>query len=297
MKIGIGLPTWLGNIVTGRDVTDFARRADTAGFHALVVHDRPFHDTWDPLATLATVAPVTSRIRLATGALLLPMRDEANVAKQANVIDLVSEGRLDLGLAVGSQPEAFGLFGNTPARRGRIFDAQLERLNELFAAAVASSETGDGAGPASFRRPRPSLWIGGYTPAAVDRAVRHGDAFLFGAPDVEMMRDRIPGIREAASKASRGDFPIGGLAYVLPSTDDAQLAEGERLLTRYYGTLRKPFLDLVWHGAPEALGEQLEAYRSAGLDVLHVIPVSRDPGVVDVLAGALLPRFAGPSAG
>lgn len=292
MKIGIGLPTWLGNLVTGRMVIDWARRAEDAGFHALAVHDRPFHDTWDPLAALAVVAPVTSRVRLATGALLLPMRDEALVAKQANVIDQVSEGRLDLGVAIGARPEDFGLFGKTPAGRGRVFDAQLTRLTELWDDAVATIDSGDGAGPASVQRPHPALWIGGYAPAAVERAVTHGDAFLFGAPGVDMMRERIPAIHAAAAAHGHERFPVGGLAYVLPTTDPAVLAEGERLLTRYYGTLRKPFLDLVIHGDNDAVVAELGAYRDAGVDVLHLIVVSQDATMIESLARDVLPHFA-----
>jgi alkanesulfonate monooxygenase SsuD/methylene tetrahydromethanopterin reductase-like flavin-dependent oxidoreductase (luciferase family) len=292
MKIGIGLPTWLGNLVTGREVLDWARRADEAGFHAVAVHDRPFHDTWDPIAALAVVAPVTTRVRLATGALLLPMRDEALVAKQAAVIDQVSEGRLDLGVALGARPEDFGLFGRTPAGRGRVFEAQLRRLTALWDDAQRTAETGDGAGPASVQRPHPALWIGGYAPPAIERAVTYGDGFIFGAPGVDMMRDRIPAIRAAAEARGKSHFPVAGLAYVLPTTDPTTLQTGERLLTRYYGTLRKPFPELVVHGDTDAVVEQLTAYREAGLDVLHVILVTGDVGMVDAFARDVLPRLA-----
>jgi len=284
MKIGIGLPTWLGNLVTGPDVLDWARRVEDAGFDAVVVHDRPFHETWDPLAALAVVAPVTSRVRLATGALLLPMRDEALVAKQANVVDLVSGGRLDLGVALGARTEDFALFGRTPAGRGAIFDAQLARLIELWDDAVRSRETGDGAGPASVQRPHPALWVGGYAPRAIERAVTFGDGYVFGAPGVEMMRDRIPAIRASAAAHGKATFPVAGLAYVLPSADPAARDVGERLLKRYYGSLRKPFPELVLHGDRDAIVAGIEAYRAAGLDTLHLVVVSQDPAMIDVLA-------------
>ena len=292
MKIGIGLPTWLGNLVRGRDVLDWARRVEAAGFHAVSVHDRPFHDTWDPLATLAAVAAVTDRIRLFTGALLLPMRDEALVAKQATVIDQVSGGRLDLGVAVGARGEDFELFGRTPARRGRIFEAQLARLLELWGQAWDTRETGLAAGPASVQERHPRLWVGGYAPAAIDRAVRHGDGYIFGAPGAARMAERIPAIREAASAAGRPSFPVAGLAYVLPSADPGDAAESEALITRYYGSLHKPFPDLVHQGTTMQVVAAVEGYRDAGVDVLHLIPVSRDPAVIDVLARDVLPQFA-----
>ena len=292
MKIGIGLPTWLGNTVTGGEVLDWARRIDDAGFHSLVVHDRPYHDTWDPLAALAAVAGVTRHVRLVTGALLLPMRDEALVAKQAAVIDQVSGGRLDLGLALGSRPEDFGLYGRTTAGRGRIFEAQLQRLIDLWAEAVATRESGTAAGPAPTQRPHPPLWIGGYTPAAIDRAVRYGQGYLFGASGLDMIRERVPLIRDAARSAGRPDLPIGALAYVLPATDPAELALGERLLVRYYASLRKPFPEMVHSGPMEHVAATIASYQDAGLDVLHLNVVSPDPAKIDALASSVLPSYA-----
>ncbi|MGZ9159731.1 MAG: LLM class flavin-dependent oxidoreductase [Candidatus Limnocylindrales bacterium] len=291
MKLGIGLPTWLGNLVTGREVLDWARSADEAGFQALTVHDRPFHDTWDPMAALLSVAPVTNRIRLLTGALLLPMRDVGMVAKQAAVLDQVSEGRLDLGLALGSRPEDFAVFDRTTAGRGRTFEGQLRRLIELWAAAMATRDTGAAAGPAPIQQPHPPLWIGGYTPAAIERAVTFGQAYLFGAPGVEMMRERIPQIRAAATAAGRTDFPVGALAYALPTTDPAALAEGESLLLRYYGSLRKPFPEMVHTGTDDAVIAALDAYRDAGIDQLNVILVTRDRAVLERFARDVLPRY------
>jgi alkanesulfonate monooxygenase SsuD/methylene tetrahydromethanopterin reductase-like flavin-dependent oxidoreductase (luciferase family) len=93
LKLGIGLPGYLGTLVDAGFVLDWARRADEAGFAALAAHDRPDHDTWDPLTTLAAVAPITRNARLITTTLLLPARDAGLVAKQAATIDVISGGR------------------------------------------------------------------------------------------------------------------------------------------------------------------------------------------------------------
>ncbi|HEU0235841.1 MAG TPA: LLM class flavin-dependent oxidoreductase [Candidatus Limnocylindrales bacterium] len=296
MRIGIGLPTFHGNLARADVVLDWARRADEAGFDSLVVHDKPNHDTWDPLATLAAVAAITRRARLLTAALLLPTRDEALVAKQAAVVDLVSGGRLDLGLAVGARPDDFELFGREMRGRGQTFERQLARLVELWGAARETRATGGAAGPAPAQEPHPRLWIGGYTDAAVERAVRFGHGYLFGAPDVEVMAARVPVIRAAAGQAGRGRLPIAGLAYVLPTDDAGELADGEVLLQRYYGTLRKPFPELVIHGSPEEVVAAVRRYEAAGLDVLHLLPVSVSVDVVERLAAVVLPAFAGADA-
>ena len=291
MRIGIGLPTFHGNLVRPDLVLDWARLADEAGFDSLVVHDKPNHDTWDPIATLAAVASVTRRARLLTAALLLPTRDEALVAKQAAVIDLVSGGRLDLGVAVGARPDDFELFGREMRGRGRTFERQLGRLVDLWAVARATRETGGAAGPAPAQDPHPRLWIGGYTEAAVERAIRFGHGYLFGAPPVSMVETRIPLIREAARAAGRPDLPIAALTYVLPTDDPAELAHGQRLLERYYGDLGKPFTERVITGSAGAVVDAIGRYESAGLDVLHLLPVSTSIGVVEQLAADVLRQF------
>lgn len=292
MKLGIGLPTWMGNGIDAADVLDWARAAEEAGFEALAVHDKPNHDTWEPLVALASVAPVTTRARLVTGALLLPTRDEALVAKQAAVIDQVSGGRLDLGVAVGNRADDFELFGRSMEGRGRRFQEQIERMLALWEGAVEHAESGKASGPAPAQRPHPRVWIGGYQPAAIERAVRLGDGYIFGAPGVAMMADRIPAIRAAAREAGREDFPISGLCYVLPSEDPDELAEGEALLGRYYVPLHKPFRDLVHTGSGDQLVETIRQYETAGVDWLHLIPVMRSATAIDRLARDVLPAFA-----
>jgi alkanesulfonate monooxygenase SsuD/methylene tetrahydromethanopterin reductase-like flavin-dependent oxidoreductase (luciferase family) len=292
LKLGIGLPTWMGNLMQASDVLDWARTAEEAGFHALAVHDKPNHDTWDPLAALAVVAPVTSRVRLVTGALLLPLRDEAFVAKQTAVIDQVSGGRLELGVAVGVRPDDFELVGRPMAGRGKRYEGQLERLIELWRASVDEAESGKAAGPAPAQRPHPMLLVGGYQPAAIQRAVRFGDGYIFGAPGPAMMADRIPAIRAAAEAAGCAQFPISALAYVVPSEDPGELADGEALLSRYYVPLHKPFLDLVHTGSAEQVREAVKRYEEAGVDTLHLIPVSRSISAIERLARDVLPSYS-----
>ena len=71
----------------------------------------------------------------------------------------------------------------------------------------------------------------------------------------------------------------------------AALAEGESLLLRYYGTLRKPFLEMVHTGTDDAVVAALDAYRDAGVDQLNVILVTRDRAVLERFARDVLPRY------
>lgn len=291
MKLGVGLPGYLGALAGPRSGVDWARLADQAGFHGVAVHDRPNHDAWDPLVTLASVAPVTERVRLATTALLLPPRDEALVAKQAALVDVLSGGRLDLGLAIGARADDYEALGQPVEARGRRFAAQLRRLDDIWAAAREHGEQGGTLGPAPVQHPRPPLWVGGYAPAAVGRAVDLGDAYLFGGAGAAAIGARLPEIRQAAERAGRDPFPTGALAYVALTTDPTELRQGEAALTHYYGTLRKPFRDMVHTGDADDVAEALDAYRRTGLDVLYLFPVTGSPRQLERWAEELLPRF------
>src|SRR6266536_3443671 len=118
-EAGVGLPGYLGGAVEPAIVIEWARRADQAGFHGVAVHDRPNHDAWDPLATLAAAATVTERVRLATTAVLLPAYDETLLARQAAVVDRVSGGRLDLGVGLGARADDYQALGRPFGGRGR----------------------------------------------------------------------------------------------------------------------------------------------------------------------------------
>src|SRR4051794_4069543 len=107
MKLGIGLPNTMAYETDRKLMLDWARLADEAGFDVPAPTNKPNFDSWDPLATLAGVATVTERARLATTILQLPPRNEVVVAKQAAVIDQLSTGRLVLGLAQGGREDDF----------------------------------------------------------------------------------------------------------------------------------------------------------------------------------------------
>src|SRR5919199_5964800 len=132
MDIGIGLP----NAVRGVDrsgIVDWARRAEEAGFSSLGTIDRIVFPNYESLISLAAAAAVTERIRLVTDILIAPLRtNTALFAKQAATLDHLSEGRLELGLAVGGREDDFEISGADFAQRGRVFDGQLEEMARLW---------------------------------------------------------------------------------------------------------------------------------------------------------------------
>src|SRR5438093_8170410 len=122
--------------------------------------DKPNYDSWDPLTTLAGVAGVTSRARLATTILQLPPRNEVLVAKQAAVVDQLSGGRLVLGVAQGGREDDFRVLDAEFAGRSKHFERQVERVRQIWRAAGESDRDHGVLGPPPVQDPAPTIWAG-----------------------------------------------------------------------------------------------------------------------------------------
>lgn len=147
----------------------------------------PFHE---PFVLLAYLAGVTSRIELVTGVIILPQRQTALVAKQAAELDILSGGRLRLGIGTGWNHVEYQSLGEDFASRGKRFDEQVELLRQLWRNPVIDFRGDyhrvDRAGILPLPRPNLPIWFGGFSEVAVRRAARLGDGFIFGTTPTRM---------------------------------------------------------------------------------------------------------------
>jgi alkanesulfonate monooxygenase SsuD/methylene tetrahydromethanopterin reductase-like flavin-dependent oxidoreductase (luciferase family) len=271
---------------------DWARLADQAGFHVLATIDKPNYDSWDSLVTLAGVASVTEKARLATTILQLPPRNEVLVAKQAAVIDQLSGGRLDLGLGQGGREDDFQVFDADFSGRGEKFERQVARVREIWSRARGSTHDHGEVGPAPVQDPGPPIWVGALQPKAIERAARVGDGFIFGTAGSDIMRQYAPGIREAFTANGKPEATIAGLAYVAVGDDPAKaLEEGAHHVLRYYGQLWTEPENLIHHGPAPKIAEEVAAYAEV-IDILILFPEVPDLGQVSQLAEHVLPAYA-----
>ena len=271
MRVGVGLPNTLAPQVDRGLLREWARMADDAGLHSLGTIDKPNYDSWDPLIALAAAAAVTRRIRLTTTILQLPNRNEALVAKQVAVIDRLSDGRVDLGVGIGGRPDDFEVFGAAYKGRAARFEAQLHRIRQIWAEARQATPEKGVLGPPPVQVPHPPIWIGGLTEPAIRRATQLGDAYVFGTAGPQMMANFTPQIREWARAAGKARYPVIGIAYA-GIGDNAQQAlnAAARQVIRYYGQLWTEPENLIHHGPPARIAEDLARYREAGIDELIV---------------------------
>ncbi|HXP78257.1 MAG TPA: LLM class F420-dependent oxidoreductase [Stellaceae bacterium] len=232
-------------------IRDFAEAAEALGYAHITAFDqviglnkesRPnwkyVHDAEDMFHELFVLfgflAALTSRVELVTGVLLLPMRGTAVVAKQAAEVDVLSRGRLRLGIGVGIKPEEFEACGENFKNRGRRADEQIEVLRRLWTAPLITYEgryhrIGDGGlNPLPVQRPIP-IWIGGITDAAIERVARLGDGWLPNFQPDDVGRRAIETMRASARRYGRDPAAIGieATMTIIDRTPDQLRAEVE----------------------------------------------------------------------
>jgi len=193
---------------------DHVLGADTAtrpSWQGPYTSDSQFHE---PLVLFGYLAGVTKQIELVTGVIILPQRQTALVAKQAAEVDVLSGGRLRLGVGVGWNAVEFQALREDFHTRGARCDEQIALLRALWRDPVVTFSgpyhTIDAAGinPLPLRRNIP-IWIGGHSEAALKRAGRLGDGWFPQQPPNERMREQVAAIRRYTLEAGRSEDAVG----------------------------------------------------------------------------------------
>ncbi len=181
----------------------------------------------DPLATLAYVAGVTTRVGLGTGVLILPYRPPLATAKWIATVQELSRGRLLLGVGVGWMAPEFRVLGVDIRRRGKITDGTLDFIDRCFAHDVV--EANGQAFLFKPRPPRPPILIGGAPPHAFRRALAHRAGWM----PVNLSPDLLaPLAADLASQARAKGQPAPPIA-VLTSLPLGDAEKSRDLLARY----------------------------------------------------------------
>ena len=204
MEIGLGAPS-RGDLADKRGMEAVARRAEELGFNSLWLPDhilipssfapnypyaadgRPtFPGRWlEQLTAMAWLAGVTSFVRLVTSVMVVPHRNPVHTAKILSTIDVLSEGRVTVGVGAGWMEEEFIAIGTEPfAERGKVTDEYLRVFRELW---NNENPAFDGTythfsdivfEPRPVQRPSIPIWIGGEGERALRRVVELGDGWM-----------------------------------------------------------------------------------------------------------------------
>jgi probable F420-dependent oxidoreductase len=286
MRIGFGLPV-SGAWATPDNISRFATLAEASGYASLWTFQRllvpegsamepVYQSVLDPVAALAYAAAVTKRIRLGVAVINAPYVSPAYLAKQAASIDVLSSGRLELGLGLGWLPEEFVLTGASMQRRGARTAEYIRVLRALWGEQPTEFSGEFYRAPHGTVLPRPvqpggpPILLGGTSPAALRRAGRIADGWVTSSrTDLAKISEGIEIVRQAAAAEGRDPSALriicrGVVGWDEPSAD----ASGHRrLLTGGKDQIREDsawlagqgvtevFYDLNWDplvGAPDA---------------------------------------------
>jgi probable F420-dependent oxidoreductase len=230
MKLGAFFPT--RDMPADRiAIRDWAQAAEALGFDYVEVSDHvlgadrkalpkfegpydvddSFHETF---VTLSYIAAVTEKVGLASGVLILPQRQTALVAKQAAQVDVLSGGRLRLGIGVGWNPVEYEALGQDWKTRGRRQAEQVELMNRLWTERVVAFEgqfdrvLHAGVNPLPIQRPIP-VWFGGGADATLRRAARLGQGWIpLGNPN-DKAKAQLDDLRRYLREAGRDPASFG----------------------------------------------------------------------------------------
>jgi probable F420-dependent oxidoreductase len=284
-----------------RSLLDGARAADAAGIDRVLVSDHvvmgehldaygdparggtvggrqptgPDGHWLDPLAVLAHLAALTERVRLGTNILIAALRRPVVLAGQASTIDVLSGGRLDLGVGVGWQAEEYEAAGLDYHRRGRLLDHTLEVCRTLWTEPLADLDSPELRFERIHQQPKPlapggvPIWVSGTVqPASMRRLARFGSGWIPWGDDAADVAAGIARMRAAVAELGRDPAELGVV-----------------------GTLRVP-KDGDGRPDPEAAMAGVEPLLAAGVtDVRLSMGVPADQGEATDLLGRAVTAF------
>jgi probable F420-dependent oxidoreductase len=285
MRYGFYLPT-RGAIATRDGILALAREGERLGLHSAMIADHivfpvqsdsayPYTvdgrfpgggDALETFSILGVVAGATERLRLVPSVLVLPYRNPVLTAKMVASLDVLSGGRVTLGVGVGWLKEEFeALRAPDFDRRGAVTDEWLTIFKQLWTASPASFEgrfyryADIRAEPFPLQKPHPPIWVGGHSPAALRRTARHGDGWhpvgaIAASPlPPQEMRAHLDTLKRLTEAEGR-DFTALTISYKAPLYD-ASIPDRD-------GTRRS------FSGRPDEIAGDIRSFAAIGVHEL-----------------------------
>jgi probable F420-dependent oxidoreductase len=286
-------------------VLSLARRVEDVGFDSIWVGDHVsfYIPILESLTTLAFVAGVTERVRLGTAVYLVPLRHPTTTAKVTSTLDVLSNGRLTLGVGVGGEfPPEFEACGVPVKERGSRTNEGLQILRRLW-----SEDNVEHRGkhfsfgrvslnPKPVQPGGPRIVVGGRKTPAFRRAGRLADGYISHMCSAEMYRDNLAAIGEHAAKAGRGDIFFETSAFVFTILDDDYEAALDRAAEMLGMIYNRPFRDAAKKycllGRPEDCIEQMQSFVDAGCRGFIFSPLMDANEFVEQASRKILPEMA-----
>lgn len=298
-------------------VAEIAREAESVGFSALWIEDhfRPWmqEDTGsalEPWVALSALSQIASRARLGTLVSCASYRHPALLAKMAATFDVVSGGRLILGIGAGwysEEYEAYGFKFPSPGERVRRLRDAVRVVRAMWTEESPTLETRAHAirearcNPRPLQQPSPPIWVGGGGPRILRLAARYADGWNYGAMTPEQFRDKLAELHRYAREAGRDPEAIVPSLelFVFVGATAAQAQEKARAFesSRPAGNavrllIRDAYVATRVQGAPEEVARRLGAYADTGVQHFTLVFPGVDVPTIRLFGEQVIPALA-----
>ncbi|WP_327097830.1 LLM class flavin-dependent oxidoreductase [Nocardia vinacea] len=254
-----------------------------------------------PIELLTFAAACNERLRFGCAVFVTPLHNPVHLAKRISTLDQLTRGRLEIGVGIGGRNRMFSAFDVDPAdnlvtrfNEGlRVMKAlwtqpRIDIDGEFWQLTDATME------PKPFQKPYPPLWFGGSTPAALRRAVRHGNGFFgAGSSTTAKFAEQVRYVREtlAENSGDPSDFRIAKRVYIAVDDDPARAEQRmATALSDFYGEFGKTLLPVAVHGTPEDCIQGLREVAGAGAEMILINPLFDEAAQMERIAAEVLPH-------
>lgn len=291
-----------------RALVDYGVRVEELGYDSVWVWDHmllgvePNFPIIDSLTVLTGIAARTSKIKMGTGILVLPLRNPVALAKQLSSMDQLSEGRLIMGMAVGWYKREFDAVGVPFDKRGKIMDENLEIMNRLWTEEKVTGEymnhnlSNAVMYPKPYQSPRMPLLLGGYVDRVLKRAAVSGDGWLtyfYTADDFKKSWVKIRNFAEEAGKDPDTLMNASQLPIMIGESRAAVEADMMDWLNKEWDFPENSDCsrDSAIMGSVDDCVEQLQAHLDVGVQKIIFVPYKYKMDQVETIAKEIIPRL------
>lgn len=299
MEIGVALPT-MARDYTRRTTLTWSQGIDAGPFSSVSCGERISFHNQEMLVTNAAAAALTERVRVFVNIAVGPLHSAGMLAKQMATLDVLSEGRLTLGLGVGGREHDYRSAGSAFQNRHQRLDDLVDELKQLWAG-HPPFDGADPIGPVPVHPGGPELLSAAMGRKALARAARWADGnsgFSIDA-DAAGLTAAVTATDRAWTDAGRSTAPrhVSGCFCALGTSDDQGVLQA--FTYDYLAVFGDRFARDMAHAAEvwnvERLGRVLDDAEAAGVDEFILVPATTDPSCLTALTAAVRDRIGSAS--
>src|SRR4051794_13046903 len=290
MRVGMTLPSFVVGC-DGPTIREWCRRIDDGPYSCVAVGERVAYPSHDLITSLAYAAAATERVRIVSTIVVLPSHDPVRVAKQAATIDVLSEGRLTLGVGVGGREQDYLAVGTSPTRRFARLDEQVATMRSVWNGEAPVPDV-PAIGPTPVQPGGPPLLTAAMGPKSLARSAVWADG-LSGfdlAPDPASVASTFTTVRDAWTAAGRSERPwlsTSSWFALGPGAGDRLHGYARNYLATFGDAAASAMAGLCRLDDPGRMREVVTALAETGCDELVLVPTTDDPTELDRLEQAL----------